>query len=133
MTNDTISELGAHPEKDTREDYHTFLKLVQQTRQAGYPLESGTVIQPNNIRALCTGDWKIVRYVDPKGVKPDEWELYCLTADPIEATNLVDFRTGEVRDDVSVPGMTRAELKSKNRQLQKELERQEAIMLGESS
>jgi len=133
MTNDTISELGAHPEKDTREDYHTFLKLVQQTRQAGYPLESGTVTQPNNIRALCTGDWKIVRYVDPKGVKPDEWELYCLTADPIEATNLVDFRTGEVRDDVSVPGMTRAELKSKNRQLQKELERQEAIMLGESS
>ena len=89
--------------------------------------------QPNNIRALCTGDWKIVRYTDPNQVRPDEWELYCLTTDPIEVINLVDFSTGEVRDDVSVPGMTRVELKSKNRQLQRELARQEAAMLGKSS
>jgi hypothetical protein len=133
MTKDTITELGAHPDKVTREDYHTFLKLVQQTRQAGYPLESGPVTQPNNIRALCTGDWKIVRYVDPNKHERDEWELYCLTSDPIEATNLVDFRTGEVRDDVTVPGMTKNQLVLKNRQLKKELARQEAAMLGESS
>jgi arylsulfatase A-like enzyme len=133
MTKDTITELGAHPDLDTRKDYHTFLKLVQQTRQDGYPLESGPVTQPNNIRALCTGDWKIVRYVDPKGVEPDEWELYCLASDPIERTNLVDYRTGEVRDDVSVPGMTKEALKSKNRQLHRDLERQETAMLGESS
>ncbi|MBP1692609.1 MAG: type phosphodiesterase / nucleotide pyrophosphatase family protein, partial [Chloroflexi bacterium] len=133
MTKDTITELGAHPDKATRKDYHTFLKLVQQTRQDGYPLELGPVTQPNNIRALCTGDWKIVRYLDPKGIESDEWELYCLTSDPIEGMNLVDFRTGEVRNDVSVPGMTKDELKAKNRQLQKELARQEAAMLGESS
>ena len=115
------------------EDYERFLELVNETRANGYPLAEGPVRQPNHVRALCTGDWKIVHYVDPNKVEPDEWELYYLTADPIEAINLVDFRTGEVRDDVSVPGLTKNQLESITRQLKKELARQEAAMLGESS
>jgi len=97
-------------------------------------LASGTVRQPNNVRALCTGDWKIVRYVDPRDEpESDERELYCLTSDPIEQTNLVDFKTGEVREDVTVPGMTMGQLRAKNKQLKKELARQEAAILGKSS
>jgi hypothetical protein len=84
------------------------------------------------VRALCTGDWKIVRYVDPHGVEADEWELYCLTADPTEHTNLVDFATGKVRDDVSVPGLKKNELRQINKWLKKELARQEAAMLGDA-
>ena len=84
------------------------------------------------MRALCTGDWKIVRYTDPTKAQPDEWELYCLTTDPIEQTNLVDFRTGDVRHDVTVPGLTESELRLKTEQLKKELARQEGLMLGES-
>ena len=133
MSNDMITELPDEPDDAAAAYYTEFMKSIELVREQGYPLESGPVAQPNNLRALCTGDWKIVRYTDPNQVRPDEWELYCLTSDPIEGTNLVDFRTGEVRDDVSVPGMTRVELKSKNRQLQRELARQEAAMLGKSS
>jgi hypothetical protein len=129
MTNDMITEPG--PVQS--DDYIDYLAKVEELRLQGYPLESGPITQPNNVRALCTGDWKLVRYVDPHGVEPDEWELYCLSTDPIERTNLVDFRTGEVRDDVSVPGMTKNELEHKNRQLKRELAQQEAAMLGKPS
>ena len=132
FSNDTISELGdSQQDGDEKyENYESFLQNVDDTIDQGYHLEPGPVTQPNNVRALCTGEWKIVRYDDPNGVKPDEWELYCLIADPIEAINLVDFRTGEVRDDVTVPGLTKNQLELKNRQLKKELARQEAAMLG---
>ncbi|MBP1701979.1 MAG: type phosphodiesterase / nucleotide pyrophosphatase family protein [Chloroflexi bacterium] len=133
FSNDAVTELGHTQHDDMYEDYERFLELVNETRANGYPLAEGPVRQPNHVRALCTGDWKIVHYVDPNEVEPDEWELYCLTADPIEAINLVDFRTGEVRDDVTVPGLTKNQLERKNRQLKEELARQEAAMLGESS
>ena len=105
MTNDMITELPAGAEPFEQANYDAYLYNVEQVRALGCPLESGPVTQPNHVRALCTGDWKIVRYVDPNGIETDEWELYCLRTDPIEETNLVDFRTGEVRDDVSVPGL----------------------------
>ena len=101
---------------------------VEYERRKGIPLASGPVLQPNNVRALCTGDWKIVQYKDPNGVEPDEWELYYLTADPIEETNIVDFRTGEVRHDVTVPGWTTAQLREKKETLKAELVRQEALL-----
>ena len=84
------------------------------------------------MRALCTGDWKIIRYVDPNGVEPDEWELYYQVTDPIEQTNIVDFSTGDVRGDVTVPGWTTAELRVKNEQLKVELAEQEALLLNKS-
>ncbi len=130
MTNDTITDLGAGPSETIQGQYDLFLTNVEAVKAEGYDLTSGSVTQPNCVRALCTGDWKIVRYTDPHGVEADEWELYCLTADPIERTNLVDFRTGEVRTDVSVPDMTAEELIAKNQQLKEELARQEAAMLG---
>lgn len=71
--------------------------------------------------------------MDPHGVEPDEWELYYLVRDPIEKTNLVDFRTGDVRDDVTVLGWTTAELRSKNKQLRAELAEQEALLLNKPS
>jgi len=127
MTNDTITELG--PTGDVN-DYNRFMENVDAAIGEGYPLEPGTVTQPNRVRALCTGDWKIVHYIDPDGLVPDEWELYSLVNDPIEQTNLVDFRTGEVRDDVAVPGLNKNQLRSINKQLRKELARQEVLMLG---
>ena len=105
---------------------------MQTAIDDGYPLTLGSVTQPNRVRALCTGDWKIVHYVDPNKDKADEWELYCLATDPVEQTNLVDFRTGEVRDDVTVPGLNKNQLSSINKQLRKELARQETLMMGES-
>ena len=131
-SNDMITELGSDPDHDTQQEYDIFLDNVEEARLQGLPLESGPVMQPNNVRALCTGDWKIVRYVDPNGVEPDEWELYYLVTDPIEQTNIVDFSTGDVRDDVAVPNWTTAQLRSKNEQLKVQLAEQEALLLNKS-
>jgi arylsulfatase A-like enzyme len=132
MTNDTITDLGDNPSETTQGQYDAFVANVETLRAAGHDLTSGPVTQPNNVRALCTGDWKIVRYTDPNGVEEDEWELYCLTADPVERVNLVYFKTGQIRDDVSVPGMTTEELIAKNNALKEELAQQEVSMLGTS-
>jgi arylsulfatase A-like enzyme len=136
MTNDMVTEPGDSLWEDQKrmDQFNLFLQKVDDERANGYPLASGTVRQPNNVRALCTGDWKIVRYVDPRDdePEPDEWELYCLKSDPIEQINLVDFRTGDVRKDVTVPGLNRRQLVAKNMQLRKELARQEAFIFGKS-
>lgn len=132
-SSDMITELGSEENSATLEQYNLFLANVEEAKSNGYISESGSVTQPNNVRALCTGDWKIVRYVDPNGVEADEWELYCLTSDPLEEINLVDFRTGEVRNDVSVSGMTMSELRLKKTMLKTELARQEVFMLDQSS
>jgi arylsulfatase A-like enzyme len=127
MSNDSITDLCANPTGVTPDKYSLFQNYVKTAIDAGIPLAPDSVRQPNHVRALCTGDWKIVRYLDPNGVETDEWELYCLKTDPIEQTNLVDFRTGEVRNDVSLPGLTIDEVRSKNMQLRMELAKQEAV------
>lgn len=43
--------------------------------------------------------------------------------------NLVDYRTGEIRPDVSVPGLTLAQLTNRKNELAAQLARQEALML----
>lgn len=131
MSNDMVTALGAS--KYYEEQYETFKTYVQEAIDQGHlPGDTvlGEVRQPNNVRAWCTGDWKIVHYVDPNHVEADEWELYCLTADPLEKINLVNFATGEVRNDVTVTGMTQDQLKEKNTQLKTELARQEAAIIG---
>ncbi len=133
MTNDRITERGENPDDPKPVQYAMFEANVRTRIDDGLPLTEGPVRQPNNVRALCTGDWKIVRYVDPTGFEADEWELYCLTADPIEQINLVDYRTGEVRSDVSVPGMTLAELQLKNSELKTALAAQETAFIGETT
>ena len=107
--------------------FSLFLQRVDSTKNLGYPLVEGPVRQPNNVRAFCTGDWKIVQYVDPKGIAKDEWELYCLTNDPNEEFNLDNYTSGEVRIDAYVPGMTRDQLIAKNDSLKKQLARATGI------
>lgn len=138
MTNDMVTEPGDSlwEDENRKAQYNLFLQNVEDVKAEGYPLASGSVRQPNNARALCTGDWKIVHYVDPtKGdePEPDEWELYCLKSDPVEQINLVDFKTGDVREDVTVPGLTRGQLIAKNKLLRKELALQEAFIFDKSS
>jgi hypothetical protein len=118
MTSDMITE---YIDTNKRGQYNLFLHRVDSTISLGYPLAQGAVRQPNNARAFCTGDWKIVQYVDPNGVEKDDWELYCLTYDPTEVDNLVDYATGLVRADASVPGMSKEELILKNETLKKQL------------
>jgi len=133
MTNDMITERGDNPPDPKPTQFLLFEENVHQRIEEGYPLTDGPVRQPNHVRAFCTGDWKIVRYMDPTGFEEDEWELYCLTSDPIEQTNLLDYRTGEVRDDVRVPGMSMAALRTQNTELKTALAEQEAAFIGESS
>jgi hypothetical protein len=59
----------------------------------------------------------------------DEWELYCLTTDSVERSNLMDFRTGELLADASVSGMTREDLEVQTTWLKTELAQQESAML----
>jgi arylsulfatase A-like enzyme len=133
MTNDRVTERGANPDDPKPAQYQAFMGNVNRRISQGLPLVPGPVRQPNTVRALCTGDWKIARYADPNGVEPDEWELYCLTADPVEQTNLVDFRTGDAREDIHVPGMTTEDLRLKTAQLRAELARQEHRIIGKSA
>jgi arylsulfatase A-like enzyme len=56
--------------------------------------------QPNRIRAIRTATHKYAWYYDPTSGAAAEHEMYDLDRDPIEGRNLVDVRSGEVRDPV---------------------------------
>ncbi|MFV9690574.1 MAG: sulfatase-like hydrolase/transferase [Desulfobacteria bacterium] len=132
MTNDMITELAELASEDKQAQYELFLDYIKEMKEIpGYEyLEEGTVVQPNNVRAFCTGDWKIVHYVDPNGLESDEWELYCLKTDPAETTNLVDYSTGQLLEGVTVEGYTEGRLIAKYKVLKKELAKQEAAIIG---
>ncbi len=49
----------------------------------------GPVRQPNHVRCGRTMDYKLSRYFDPSGRRPQEWEMYDLRNDANETTNLV--------------------------------------------
>jgi arylsulfatase A-like enzyme len=53
--------------------------------------------QPNRVRAVRDRRLKYARYLDPTGRAPAEYEMYDLERDPEERRNLVDHRTGELR------------------------------------
>ena len=103
--------------------YNLFLDRIDSTINLGQPLAHGPVRQPNNPKAFCTGDWKLVQYNDPSGLQPDEWEFYCLTNNPNETDNLVDYATGIVRIDANVSGMTHQEIVTKNELMKVQLSR----------
>jgi hypothetical protein len=127
FSNDSITDLCNNPDEASQGKYDLFDEYVKDWIKKGIGLVPGSVRQPHCVRAFCTGDWKIVRYTDPNGIESDEWELYCLTTDPVEKKNLVNFRTGEVAPEASVSGMSMDELKLKNLELRAELARQEIV------
>jgi len=127
MTDDAITAKVNNPDVPDTAQYQAFCDSVDQLINEGYDLAPGSVCQPNAVRALCTGNWKLVRYVDPSGVEADEWELYSLTSDPVEEINLVEVSTGELLADAAVAGMTQEALELKLAELKTELARQEAI------
>jgi len=59
--------------------------------------------QPNRVRAVRDAGAMYAVYLDPAGREAPEYELYDLERDPNEVTNLVDHRTGEVRDAAAEP------------------------------
>ncbi|MCB1565094.1 MAG: hypothetical protein KDI78_05580, partial [Xanthomonadales bacterium] len=59
--------------------------------RAATALDDELACRPSHVRALRSGDWKLVRHCDPwtDTPKPDQWELYHLASDPQEARNLL--------------------------------------------
>ncbi len=53
--------------------------------------------QPNRIRCVRDARWKYAIYLDPSGQAAPEYELYDLEADPDEALNMADKRSGRGR------------------------------------
>jgi arylsulfatase A-like enzyme len=109
--------------------YEVFLDQVEQVRNQGVALTPGSVRQPNHVRCLCTPEWKFARYFDPNGQEPDQYEMYSLTLDPNETTNLVDFQTLEVRTDVSLPGLTVEQVTAERDRLRSQLAERESVLL----
>jgi hypothetical protein len=130
MTLDEISEMTTvNPQNQGFENYATFLGLVEETRQQLPRLVAGPIRQPNLVRTLLDGTWKYSRYYDPNGVEAEQYEMYHIPSDPIEAVNLVDFRTGQIRDGVVVPGVSAEQLGTQRARLAAELAQQEALLL----
>ena len=95
ITDDEITEplppSRTAQDKHSYEEYAVYLNVVDAVNARGkVVLESGSVKQPNHVRCVRTNDYKLARYFDPSGEKPDEWEMYDLKADAIEAVNLVE-------------------------------------------
>lgn len=113
--------------------FDSYLANVDDLIQSGAPLQPGSVVQPNTVHMLSTGEWKLNRYIDPLGGTPDQWELYALTYDPNETDNLVDFASGALRTAAAVPGLTSVQLQEQLQLLKAQLFEQESRLLLTSS
>jgi arylsulfatase A-like enzyme len=81
-------------ERHSYEEFAVYLDVVDSVIHGSdgkgpVSLQRGPVKQPNHVRAVRTHDFKLVRYFDPSGREPQEWEMYDLLGDAIEANNLV--------------------------------------------
>ncbi len=148
-TDDMITE-PLPPDDDphnvqSQQQYAVFLAAVERlrTRPADDAtahryrpeLRPGPVPQPAHVRALRSGAWKLVRYCDPWSAEPaaDQWELYHLALDPVEAINLLvyDAPFPTPIASPSLPGaLTREEVTRVAEELRAELDRQEAACLS---
>ena len=131
VTLDEITEMTkVDPTYPEYASYQQFLADVEIMRTTQEPrLQPGPVAQPNNVYTLATGTWKYSQYRDPNGVEAMQYEMYHLPSDGVEAVNLLDFRTGQVRTDVSVPGYSSGQLELMRDRLAQQLARQEQLML----
>ncbi len=85
-------------EKRSLQEFEVYRMTVDAVREgaggkAPVTLAPGAVKQPNHVRCVRTMDYKLARYLDPRGKVPDQWEMYDLKHDPNEAINLVDVKT----------------------------------------
>ncbi|MFD1299443.1 sulfatase-like hydrolase/transferase [Lysobacter gummosus] len=101
-TDDEITErlhadIDPHQVHSDRE-FKIFLDMVDVVRDGSSrlpyngpvpQLAPGPVRQPNHVRCVRSGEWKLVRYWDPRGIESDQWELYDLEHDGCEMTNLL--------------------------------------------
>lgn len=79
-------------------EFAVYLQLVEAVRSGDSrvphsgpvaDLVPGPVRQPNHVRCVRSGEWKLARYFDPSGQHADQWELYDLAGDGCEAINLL--------------------------------------------
>jgi hypothetical protein len=82
-------------EKRSYEEFAVYQAVVESVRtgkdgKGPVELSPGSVKQPNHVRCVRTKDYKLARYFDPSGKEAQEWEMYDLHNDPIEAVNLVE-------------------------------------------
>ena len=66
------------------QNYTVFTYDDWQSGQASGPYPN----PPNHIVSIREHRYKIARYYDADGHRPDQWEMYDLAADPLERTNL---------------------------------------------
>ncbi|HET6308268.1 MAG TPA: sulfatase-like hydrolase/transferase [Rhodopila sp.] len=76
------------------EEFAVYREVVDSVREGKdgkgpVQLSPGSVKQPNHIRCVRTRHYKLARYFDPSGKAPQEWEMYDIRNDPIEAINLL--------------------------------------------
>ncbi|PTL84611.1 sulfatase-like hydrolase/transferase [Vitiosangium sp. GDMCC 1.1324] len=111
---------------DNEKHYAFFCRVVDVLRAGGGEgvpkhmkvphvpqLAPGPVRQPNHIRCVRSGSWKLARYFDPRGLESDEWELYDLGADPLENHNLLDVKGPFPKVARTVPRARHAEVEAK--------------------
>jgi arylsulfatase A-like enzyme len=80
-------------DKHSYEEFAVYQNVVDVVRKRpGLVLAPGSVKQPNHVRCVRTNEYKLARYFDPSGVFEQEWEMYDLLGDPIEAVNLVEVK-----------------------------------------
>ena len=101
ITDDEITaplsfERNAH-DIASQKEFEVYKQTVEAVRHGhgGKPkveIWPGSVRQPNNVRCVRTAHHKLVRYFDPSGKAPQEWEMYDLKNDANETTSLVEIR-----------------------------------------
>lgn len=120
ISDDTITEYLKG--EQTPPAFKIYSAEVEHWRRNGVPLAPGSVTQPCHIRCARSADWKLVRYFDPNNLAADQWELYDLRNDPIEAHNLV--RWNEAGEPIICPERSVLE----PQQLQSMLERMQSLL-----
>lgn len=78
------SSVVSDPAAPEVQDYVVFTYDDLQAGQANGPY----VPQPSHIVAIREQRWKLALYYDPGEARRPEWELYDLSSDPLERTNL---------------------------------------------